>query len=75
MHSFEHSRSWVDFLGPPGLELVGVLLQEHVPNLEAVRERAGLGWHLVWPELKLQPDIAYSTAERTAAATTASAAG
>ena len=47
MHSFEHSHSWVDFLGPLGLELVELLLQEHVPNLEAVKQQAGLGWHLM----------------------------
>lgn len=56
MHSFERSHSWVDFLGPLGLELVGVLLQERVPSLEAVKQQAGLSWHLMWPVLKLQLD-------------------
>lgn len=60
MHSFEHSQSQVNFLGLLGLELVGIILQEHVPNLEAVKQQAGLRWHLMWPPLKLQLDIAHN---------------
>lgn len=54
--SSAHSRSSVDFLGPPGSEPAGALPQERVPHSEAVKERAELGWHLMWPELKLQLD-------------------
>lgn len=42
VHSYEASHLWDDFLGPLGLELVGVLLQKHAPNSEAVKAQAGL---------------------------------
>lgn len=75
MRSSERSHSWVGFLGPLGWELVGVLLQEHVPSSEAATAPAGWRWHLMWPELKLQLGIAYNTGEHTSVATTAPAAG